>query len=96
VAQGALPTEPLAEEGPIWAVSAGLVDGSARLDLDAAEDQRAQADFNFALAGPERLIEIQGTGERRTFAWAEVERLFDLCRQAAGPIQASQARALEG
>ena len=93
---GLLPGDPVLPSGSVWAVSAGLVDGRPLLDLEAAEDQRAEADFNFVLTGPERIIEIQGTGERRGFSWSEVQALHRLCRSAADKIISTQETALEG
>jgi len=93
---GLLPGDPVLPLGPVWAVSAGLVDGRPLLDLEAAEDQRAEADFNFVLTGPERIIEVQGTGERRGFSWSEVQTLFGLCRSAAEKITSVQEAALAG
>ena len=48
---------------PVAAVSVGIVDGQVVLDLDYAEDSRADADGNFIMAGDDRWIEIQTTAE---------------------------------
>ena len=93
---GLLDGDPILPPGSVWAVSAGLVDGRPLLDLEAAEDQNAEADFNFVLTGPEKIIEIQGTGEKRGFSWSEVQDLHQLCRSAAGEIISAQEAALAG
>jgi ribonuclease PH len=61
VATGALPRLPLRE--PLAAVSCGLVDGEAVIDLDYAEDSTAEADANFVLTGSGGIVEIQITAE---------------------------------
>ena len=93
--QGLLERDPAVGPGSIWAVSAGLVDGRPMLDLAADEDQRAEADFNLVFSGPETLIEIQGTGEKRGYSWSEVETLHGLCKGAGSSIQAAQEQALK-
>jgi ribonuclease PH len=62
VAAGELPRLPLRE--PVAAVSGGLVDGQAVLDLDFAEDSSAEADANFVLTGSGAIVEIQVTAEK--------------------------------
>ncbi len=93
---GEMERDPIIEPGSIWAVSAGLVDGRAMLDLAADEDQKAEADFNLVFSGSESIIEIQGTGEKRGCGWTEVETLHGLCRGAGETIRRAQARALKG
>jgi ribonuclease PH len=77
----------------VAAVSCGIVEGAAVLDLDYVEDSSAEVDANFVFCGDGRIIEIQGAGEKRPFAPEEfdelmrlarigAERLFDLQRQA--------------
>ncbi len=63
---------------PVAAVSAGIVDGRAVLDLDYAEDSSAEVDTNFVMAGDGRWIEVQATAEGHPFApeqFAEMSRL---------------------
>ncbi len=68
----------------IAAVSAGYVEGAALLDLEYCEDSVAEVDLNIVATGDGELVEIQGTGEQRPFARAELDCLVDL---AAGGIQ---------
>lgn len=74
--QGDLKAWPLREQ--VAAVSVGLVGGEALLDLDAAEDQAADVDFNVVGTASGSLVEVQGTGERRVFARGELDFLLDL------------------
>ena len=52
---------------PVAAVSAGVVDGSAVLDLSYEEDSQAEVDANFVMAGDGRWIEVQTTAEKSPF-----------------------------
>ena len=63
---------------PVAAVSAGIVDGTAVLDLDYQEDSTAEVDTNFIMAGDGRWIEVQATAEGQPFApeqFGEMSRL---------------------
>ena len=69
--------------GPVAAVSAGLVEGEARLDLCYEEDAAADVDFNVVMTGAGELVEVQGTAEGAPFTRAELDALLDL---AAGGV----------
>lgn len=62
----------------VAAVSVGYVDGIALLDLEYCEDSVAEIDMNIVATGDGQLIEIQGTGEQRSFPRAELDTLVDL------------------
>src|SRR6476659_206250 len=81
VATGALAAVPLVDH--LAAVSVGIIDGEARLDLPYAEDSRAEVDFNVVMTGDGRFVEVQGTAEGAPFSRAELDGLVDL---AAGGI----------
>jgi ribonuclease PH len=66
---------------PVAAVSVGLVDGKPMLDLDYAEDSRAEADANFVMAGDGRWIEIQSTAESEPFQHETFLSLTGLARK---------------
>jgi ribonuclease PH len=68
----------------VAAVSCGLVDGRALLDLCYEEDAAAGVDFNVVMTGSGRLVEVQGTAEGEPFSREELDSLLDL---AAGGIQ---------
>jgi ribonuclease PH len=53
---------------PVAAISVGIIDGEACLDLDYAEDSRAEVDANFVMSGDGRWIEIQSTAEGTPFS----------------------------
>lgn len=66
--------------GSVAAVSVGLVDGKALLDLCYDEDHRAEVDFNVVMTGTGRFIEVQGTAEGKPFSQAQLDRLLELAR----------------
>jgi ribonuclease PH len=68
----------------VAAVSVGLVDGEPLLDLDYAEDSRAQVDVNVVMSGDGRLIEVQSTAEGERFSREQLDEMLDL---AAGGIE---------
>ena len=78
----------------VAAVSVGIVDGEPRLDLCYAEDKVAEVDANVVVAEPDRLVEVQGTGEHGTFARAELDRMLDLALVGTARIIAAQRAAL--
>jgi ribonuclease PH len=69
--------------GSVAAVSVGIVDGEALLDLDYQEDSSAETDMNVVMTGDGRLIEVQATAERDPFSRELLDSLLDL---AAGGI----------
>jgi ribonuclease PH len=66
---------------PVAAVSVGIVDGIALLDLCYEEDCRADADFNVVMTGREEFVEVQGTAERLPFRRQEMDEVLDLATQ---------------
>ena len=68
------------------AVSVGVVDGEALLDLPYAEDSKAEVDMNVVGMGSGRMIEVQGTGEGGSFDRRELDALLDLAWQGLGMI----------
>jgi len=71
-ARGVLERSPLLEQ--VAAVSVGLVDGHALLDLDYSEDSRADVDLNVVMDGDGRLLELQGTAEGAPFSRSALNR----------------------
>jgi len=78
----------------IAAVSAGYVEGAALLDLEYSEDSIAEVDLNVVGTADGDLIEVQGTGEERSFRRAELDLLLDLAFQGIGELAEIQNRAL--
>lgn len=94
MADGLLAEDPLI--GQVAAVSAGIVEDTALLDLCYEEDSAAQVDFNCVMTGEGRLVEIQGTGEGRAFTPEEQRTLLDLCTKGIGELREIQNAALNG
>lgn len=76
------------------AVSVGIVKGAPVLDLDYAEDSRAEVDMNIVATASEQLVEIQGTGEERGFSRLELDALLDLGFRGLDRLFAKQHEAL--
>jgi len=91
---GVLAADPLT--GSVAAVSAGIVDGRALLDLCYAEDSRAEVDMNFVMTGTGRFIEVQGTAESKPFTKAQLDRLSELASKGIAQLTAIQRRTVDG
>jgi ribonuclease PH len=64
--------------GSVAAVSVGMVDGKALLDLCYDEDHRAEVDLNVVMTGTSRFVEVQGTAEGKPFSQAQLDRMLAL------------------
>jgi len=62
----------------VAAVSAGIVDGEAILDLAYEEDSNADVDFNVVMTGSGSLVELQGTAEGEPFSRDQLNALVDV------------------
>ena len=93
LADGVLTESPLT--GSVAAVSAGIVDDEALLDLCYVEDSSAQVDLNCVMTGRGELVELQGTGEGRPFTVEEQRALVDLCAKGIRELQELQKNVLE-
>ncbi|MGZ3426786.1 MAG: ribonuclease PH [Polyangia bacterium] len=89
-----LAKSPLLHE--VAAVSVGVVDGEARLDLPYVEDSAAAVDMNIVMTADRKLVEVQGTAESGTFDRAQLDTLVDLATVGIEQLIAAQRRALEG
>jgi len=78
----------------VAAVSVGLCDGRAALDLDYEEDVAAAVDMNVVMTGGGRFVELQGTGEEATFSDDELTALLKLARRGIAELTALQRTAL--
>ncbi len=74
----------------IAAVSAGLYEGTAVLDLDYAEDSEAQADANFVITGRGGIVEVQGTAEGDPFSQEQFDDLMRLARKGISELVSLQ------
>ncbi len=79
---------------PVAAVSVGIVDGEALLDLSYPEDSRAEVDFNVVMNGAGQFIEVQGTAEGSPFSEARLAELLGLARKGIGELLALQRATL--
>lgn len=78
----------------VAAISCGVYNGNAVLDLDYAEDSTAQADSNFVLTGQNGIVEIQGTAEEKPFSEAQFTQLLKLAQKGIGELTALQKKIL--
>jgi ribonuclease PH len=92
VRRGDLPASPLRHQ--VAAVSVGVVDGHALLDLDYGEDSRAEVDLNVVMDDQGRLLEIQGTAEGQPFSRPRLDDLLDLAETGIHRLQEAQRQAL--
>lgn len=92
LAAGRLETSPVRE--PVAAVSAGIVDGEAVLDLCYVEDSRADADANVVMTASGGIIEVQATAEGAVFPRAQLERIIDLASAGITQLVDIQREAL--
>ena len=88
VAAGRLPAHPLTTA--CAAVSVGVVDATALLDLDYSEDVRAEVDMNVVMTGSGRFVEVQGTAEGLPFSRAELDDLLGLAEHGIASILEAQ------
>ena len=92
IKDGKLAVNPLT--GTVAAVSCGLWEGTAVLDLDYPEDSKADADANFVLTGAGGIVEVQGTAETDPFSEAQFLELLALAKKGVGELVALQKLAV--
>jgi len=76
IAEGLLEALPLTQS--VAAISCGMVEGEALLDLDYPEDSTAEVDMNVVMTGDDGLVEVQATGERTPLSRASLDELLGL------------------
>ena len=92
VGKGKLKKNPL--HGQVAAVSVGIFQGSAVLDLDYAEDSEAETDMNIVMNDAGHFIEVQGTAEGHAFTDDEFTTMLGLARHGIADIIAAQTEAI--
>jgi ribonuclease PH len=90
--QGLLEQSPLT--GTVAAVSCGIVEGAALLDLDYAEDSTAEVDANVVMTGEGGLVEVQATAERTPLSRAHLDELLALAGGGIDRLRTLQEEAV--
>jgi ribonuclease PH len=90
--QGKLKKNPIISE--VAAVSVGMVNGVAVLDLNYEEDSTAEVDMNIVCTGGGKFIEIQGTAEREPFSTAQMNEMLALAEKGISHLFTMQRYAL--
>lgn len=87
-----VPSSPLRKL--VAAVSAGILEGTAVVDLNYEEDKAVTVDFNLVATEEGELVEIQGSGEEATFAQTQLEEMLALGRGAIAQLIGAQRNVL--
>ncbi len=92
VGEGKLDRVPLTQS--VAAVSCGVVDGVALLDLDYSEDSTAEVDANVVMTGDDGLVEVQATAERTPLSRASLDELLALAAAGIERLRGAQQDAV--
>lgn len=79
LADGRLKENPIIE--PVGAISAGIIDGEVRLDLNYEEDSHAQVDSNVVLTKSGKIIEFQTTAEGEPYEFNQMIEIFEVAQK---------------
>ena len=90
---GVITRSPLRDQ--VAAISCGIYQGQAVLDLDYDEDSDADTDANFVMTSSGGMVEIQGTAEKTPFSRDELTQLMDLAEKGCRDLFASQMTAFD-
>ena len=90
--QKLIASSPLIEQ--VAAISVGMKDGRAVLDLNYAEDSTAEVDMNIVMVGAGKFVEIQGTAEGKAFAKKDMDAMIKLADKGIRELFLMQKRAL--
>lgn len=93
LANGTLKKNPIF--GEIAAVSVGIFEGEAVLDLDYPEDSNAETDMNVVMNGAGHFIEVQGTAEGHAFRRDEMNEMLDLAEKGINELMQAQQKAFD-
>lgn len=86
--------QPKAVIGLIGAISVGMVDGRALLDLDYSEDSRAEVDMNVVMTNAGLYVEVQGASEARPFSDDQLQSMLKLARRGIRKLFTHQRLAI--
>jgi ribonuclease PH len=81
--------------GSVCAISCGIKEEKAILDLDYNEDSTADVDMNFVIMNDLRFVEVQGTAEHQAFSFEELTKMKDLAVKGAKDLFQIQKKALK-
>ena len=84
LANGTLKENPIIE--PVAAISAGIIDGEVRLDLNYEEDSHAQVDSNIVLTKSGKIIEFQTTAEGEPYEFNQMIEIFNVAQKGINEI----------
>ena len=87
-----IPASPILDH--VAAVSVGIYQGVAALDLDYAEDSACDTDMNVVMTGSGGLVEVQGTAEGAPFSRREMDAMLELAEKGIRELVAAQKAAL--
>ncbi len=90
---GELPPEVL--KPPVAAISIGMIDGQANLDLDYQEDSRAEVDMNVVMTADGEFIEVQGTAEGKPYNRRQLDEMLDLAGNGIKQLNGFQLDAIQ-
>ena len=76
------------------AVSAGILDGQAVLDLNYEEDKLVTVDFNLVATEDGEFVEVQGSGEEATFSGSQLDEMLGLARKGIAALIGAQRAVL--
>ncbi|NTV28572.1 MAG: ribonuclease PH [Candidatus Omnitrophica bacterium] len=88
---GLITVLPLKEQ--VAAVSVGMKDGAAILDLNYAEDSSAEVDMNIVMVGSGKFVEVQGTAEGKAFSRQDMDSMVKLAEKGIRELFAVQKKA---
>ena len=91
-ASGALTVDPLTDH--VAAISVGMFEGQAVLDLDYAEDSNCDTDMNIVMTGAGNFVEVQGTAEGAAFTRAQMDALVALASEGIADLVRQQRAAI--
>ena len=91
-ASGALTADPLTDH--VAAISVGMFEGQAVLDLDYAEDSNCDTDMNIVMTGAGNFVEVQGTAEGAAFTRAQMDALVALASEGIADLVRQQRAAI--
>jgi len=78
----------------VSAISVGIIEGEALLDLCFIEDSKADSDFNIVMTGSSKIVEVQGSAEGQVFSRKQLDDILNLAEKGISSINAFQRKSL--